>query len=554
MTHQLPDAVTVELDSAELGGPTTIGTLQRTRAAGGSILGFAYDEAWLASASAFAIDPLHGLYAGTQWPRDGQIDRILGDASTDRWGRTLMSRREAVSARREQRPRHILDEWDYLLGVSDVSRMGALRFRSPDGRWLDDGAVGVPPMARLPELSAAAQAIEQPRPGDPAEADNLAMLLAPGSSLGGARPKASFLAEDGSLWMAKFPSRNDSHDVAACEWALNELAAAAGIEVPEHRLLAFGRGHRTFAARRFDRGVATRRMYASAMTLLSRRDREPASYLDIALAIADHGERGSIDVQLASLFRRVVFNVLVSHRDDHPRNHGFLRTPLGWHLAPAFDLNPLPDKAEHELALDEAVHAGDIDLVIETAPFYRLTVAAANGDCWTRFAGRWPHGRPWLVPAILGSMRSRRSARRLAPELCPEHVSWVHVGAKCVPDLAPGRGVGGRHLPRVRPAEPAVRRGRLARLRRPQDRPHGGVRDPRPARLVRAGADDAVAPAVGLGVRADGAVRDQRRAAPGVRGRPPPVAGGRGDRRGRGADRHRGGCAHPVPSVLRQAA
>ncbi len=378
MTRELPDTVTVELDAADLGGPTTIGTLRRTRAVGGSLVGFAYDPAWLARGEAFVIDPLHGHYPGDQWPRDGQIDRIFSDAAPDRWGRTLMDRREAAMARDEQRPRRALGAWDYLLGVSDVSRMGALRFRSPDGRWLDDDQVGVPPTARLPELVAAARAIEHGPRGGRREAHHLALLLAPGSSLGGARPKASYLADDGSLWMAKFPSRNDSRDMAACEWALNELAARAGIDVPEHRLLAFGRGHRTFAARRFDRVAGTRRMYASAMTLLSRRDGEPASYLDIALAIADHGERGAIDAQLASLFRRVAFNVLAAHRDDHLRNHGFVRTPRGWWLAPAFDLNPTPDKAEHELALDDAVHAGDIDLVIETAPFYRLTAGAAH--------------------------------------------------------------------------------------------------------------------------------------------------------------------------------
>jgi Uncharacterized protein related to capsule biosynthesis enzymes len=377
-SHDLPDRVTVELDSAELGGPSTIGTLRRTRASGGSILAFAYDEAWIARKDAFVIDPIHGLYAGDQWPSGGDVDRVFTDAATDRWGRTLMDRQEAVSARTEKRPRRTLDEWEYLLGVSDVSRMGALRFRSPDGRYLDDDPVGVPPMARLPELVSAARELERPGRDGLKELRDLAILLAPGSSLGGARPKASFLAEDGSLWMAKFPSRNDSRDMAACEWVLNELAAAAGIEVPEHRLLELGCGHRTFAARRFDRVSNTRRMYASAMTMLSRRDRESASYLDIALAIADHGARAIIHEQLAAMFRRVVFNVLTAHRDDHLRNHGFLRTVEGWQLAPAFDLNPMPEKSEHELAIDDAIHDGDIDLVLETAPFYRLSPVSAE--------------------------------------------------------------------------------------------------------------------------------------------------------------------------------
>ena len=371
------DRVTVELDAAELGGPLDIGLLRRNRAAGGSIVGFAYSDEWLARRDAFPIDPLHGLYPGDQWPRDGQIDRIFADAATDRWGRTLLSRQEAHAARTEQRPRRTLDEWDYLLAISDVSRMGALRLRAPDGRYVED-ADGVPPMTKLPELVAAAREIERPSRDPRRQASSLALLLAPGSSLGGARPKASLREQDGSLWMAKFPSRTDTRDMAACEWVLNELAAAAGIEVPDHRLLEVGAGHHSFLARRFDRTENSRRMYASAMTLLSRRDREEASYLDIALAVADHGERGAIEDQLAALFRRVVFNVLTAHRDDHLRNHGFLRTRAGWRLAPAFDLNPMPDMPEHALAIDTADHLGDIDLVLRTAEFYRLSSAQAE--------------------------------------------------------------------------------------------------------------------------------------------------------------------------------
>ena len=343
-------------------------------------MAFAYDEAWVARGDAFVIDPTHGLYPGEQYPRQGSdIAPIFSDAAPDRWGRSLLERREALAARTEGRARRALGDWEFLLGVADVSRMGALRFRDDDGRYLDDTTPAIPPMARLRELEAAADEIEHPRRGRPSdEAALIALLVAPGSSLGGARPKATFLGEDGSPWIAKFPSRNDTRDMAACEWVLNELAAAAGITVPEHRLLALGTRHRTFAARRFDRTLDSRRLYASAMTMLSRRDREASSYLEIALAIADHGARGLLDIELARLFRRVAFNVLTAHRDDHLRNHGFLRTTSGWQLAPAFDLNPIPEKAEHELAIDEGVHAGDIELVIETAPFYRLAEGEAR--------------------------------------------------------------------------------------------------------------------------------------------------------------------------------
>ena len=375
MSRDLPSEVRVELDAAELGGQVRVGHLRRVPAASGAVVAFAYDEAWLARSESFVIDPAHGLYSGDQYPRAGDtIAAAFTDAAPDRWGRMLLERREAGRARDDGRTRRTLGEWEILLGVSDFSRMGALRFADAEGRYLDDEPPGVPPLAGLRELEAAARALEHPSRGDRSrETARLALLLAPGSSLGGARPKATFMDEEGALWIAKFPSRTDRHDVGACELVLNDLAARAGIEVPEHRLLALGEGHRTFAARRFDRLVGTRRLYVSAMTMTSRRDRDAATYLDIALAIADHGAPRWIRSDLAQLFRRAAFNVLASHRDDHLRNHGFLRTADGWRLAPAFDLNPVPGKPEHELSLDGAIHRGDLEVLRETAPFYRLS-------------------------------------------------------------------------------------------------------------------------------------------------------------------------------------
>lgn len=380
MSRELPAEVAVEVDAAELGGPVRVGTLRRVPSPSGAVVAFAYDEAWLARPDAFVLDPAHGLYAGDQYPRAGDaIAAAFTDAAPDRWGRMLLERREAARARDEGRNRRTLCEWEFLLGVNDLSRMGALRFVDADGRHLDDEPPGVPPMAGLRELEAAARELEHPsRGGWSREAERLALLLAPGSSLGGSRPKATFSGEDGALWIAKFPSRMDRHDVGACELVLNDLAARAGIKVPEHRLLALGDGHRTFAARRFDRVPGSRRLCASAMTMTSRRDRDAASYLDIALSIADHGAPGRIREDLAQLFRRAAFNVLASHRDDHLRNHGFLRTAEGWRLAPAFDLNPVPGKPEHELSLDGAIHRGDLEVLRETAPFYRLSGPEAD--------------------------------------------------------------------------------------------------------------------------------------------------------------------------------
>lgn len=381
MSRELPTEVAVELDAEELGGPVRLGRLRRVPSPSGAVVAFAYDEAWLARRDAFVIDPAHGPYPGDQYPRAGDgIAAVFTDSAPDRWGRMLLERQEAVRARDEGRRRRSLGEWEFLLGVSDFSRMGALRFVDGDGRNLDDQPPGVPPMTGLRELEAAARELEHPSRGARSlEAERLALLLAPGSSLGGARPKATFLGDDGALWMAKFPSRMDRHDVGACELVFNDLAARAGIAVPDHRLLALGAGHRTFVARRFDRAPGTRRLYASAMTMASRRDRDDAGYLDIALAIADHGAPGHIRADLAQLFRRAAFNVVASHRDDHLRNHGFLRTPEGWRLAPAFDLNPVPGKPEHELSLDGAIRRGDLAVLRQTAPFYRLSVSEAEG-------------------------------------------------------------------------------------------------------------------------------------------------------------------------------
>lgn len=380
MTADPPIEVNVHLDSVELGPRRIVGTLRRAGSGARSAIAFAYASDYLASAGAFAIDPSLRLYPGDQYVRDGALPGIFTDAAPDRWGRTLMERREALLARREARQVRTLDDWDFLLGVSDAVRMGSLRLQRPaDGRFLDDSPLDVPPLTRLRELEHAAKELERPSSGSTAEESHwLALLLAPGSSLGGARPKATVAEVDGSLWIAKFPSQADRHDVGAWEAVLATLAARAGIVVAEHRLIGLGGEHRTFAARRFDRTADGRRAYASAMTLAGKRDGEQASYLEIALAIADHVEPEAIESDLDQLFRRVAFNVLAANRDDHLRNHGFLRGWAGWRLAPAFDLNPTPRMAEHTLALDDILHIPDIELVRETAPFYRLSRVRAG--------------------------------------------------------------------------------------------------------------------------------------------------------------------------------
>ena len=271
--------------------------------------------------------------------------------------------------------------------------MGALRLAPPGSEgYVAGDALPIPPVARLRELEHWARELEVGLSDEMSEEDRwVAMLVAPGSSLGGARPKASFVDGD-DLWIAKFPSGEDRHDVGAWEYVLALLAEGTGIEVPETKLMPLGAAHRTFCAKRFDRRGAERRLYASAMTLAGRRDNENASYLDIARAIVERGDPEAIAVDLEQLFKRLVFNLLTGNRDDHLRNHGFLRTAGGWRLAPAFDVNPSPARQEHSLAIDGAVRVPDLELARSTARHYRLSKKRAEEliAAMSEAVGRWP--------------------------------------------------------------------------------------------------------------------------------------------------------------------
>lgn len=372
------DRVVVHLDAPEIGPRRAVGSLVCERSAAKSVISFGYEPEWVAEPDSFPIDPSLALYEGEQYLPT--LPGIFTDAAPDRWGRSLLERREALTARHKGRRPRQLDDWDFLVGVNDRTRMGALRLARPsDGAFLDAESLSVPPRTRLRELEYWARELEDGLPQATSKEDRwIEMLIAPGSSLGGARPKANFLADDGALWIAKFPSREDRHDVGGWEHAVSRLAAKAGIDVPDTRLLRLASAYGTFCARRFDRRGYARRLYASAMTLAGRHDNEDASYLDMAQAIVNLGDPAAIEDDLHQLFRRVVFNVLISNRDDHLRNHGFLRTDRGWRLAPAFDVNPSPQAREHSLALDDSIRIPDLDVVRGTAPLYRLSTAQAD--------------------------------------------------------------------------------------------------------------------------------------------------------------------------------
>lgn len=368
----------VLLDDASLViAPVRVGWLFRDTGRRGEVIRFEYDAAWLADARAFAIEPLLPLHAGPFHAQDSsQRPSVFQDCSPDRWGKLLMDRREAIEAREQGRPRRALRAWDYLVGVDDGTRMGALRLRDPeDGTYATTLQPSAPPVTSLRELEEAARLVER---GAGEQLDRqVRQLLVPGASLGGARPKASFVDEHDQLWLAKFPSSEDRIDVGLWEFIVHRLSIAAGIDMPDARLLPLSdRGH-TFAVRRFDRDGGGRRMYASAKTLLDM-DGDGASYLDLAMAVQDNAAAGSVEAGLAELFRRAVFNVLVGNRDDHLRNHGFLRAPTGWTLAPAFDVNPNPDKDVHVLALDGVDPTPDTSLLMAQHAYFRLDANTAQ--------------------------------------------------------------------------------------------------------------------------------------------------------------------------------
>lgn len=367
------------LDDPNFGPMAHIGTLSRS---GLDAVRFAYNPSWLANPAAFQLDPSLALSAGEFFPRDSNFGIFL-DSCPDRWGQVLMKRRELVLAREQGRTRRELRAWDFLLGVQDVTRMGALRFCDaavPQPReFLANEALGAPPVTLLAELQQVALELSRKKLDDlPLLKRWLEVLVAPGASLGGARPKANLAGDQQSLWIAKFPAADDDTDVALREKLVHDLARRCGIDVPASRIELIGAGYHTFLVQRFDRQAGRRRFFTSAMTLLGKTDKQEASYLELAEFIATHGCAGDIDRDLRELFRRVAFNVVVANRDDHLRNHGFLRTAGGWRLAPAFDMNPSTRRDSHVLTLDDVDPTPDLATVLGTAAFYRLTATQAE--------------------------------------------------------------------------------------------------------------------------------------------------------------------------------
>lgn len=372
------ERISVYADFDWIETPRRVGVLSYDSVRGNDTYGFEFDRKWLAEyGDVFLGDDLNN-YVGIQYTRPGQeIFSCFSDALPDRWGRTLLNRREQIAAVDEHRPVRRLSSFDYLIGIDDFSRMGGFRFAHDEGGAFinSEERLRVPPVSGVRELMHAAHEIELSEDKHILPSKKwIAQLLNPGTSLGGARPKASVLDEYGALTVAKFPSRKDDYDVAAWEHLCHLLARKAGIAVADTRIIP-GCEYHILLSRRFDRTTDGRRIhFASALTLLGLTDGDNAStgygYTDIADFIVSHG--CDVEKNLEELYRRVVFNIIIGNSDDHFRNHGFLLSRRGWSLSPAYDMNPT--LAEHQsLLINRTTNDADLDALLSSSDEYMIS-------------------------------------------------------------------------------------------------------------------------------------------------------------------------------------
>lgn len=364
-------------------GPQLMGNLFVDIVRGEEIFSFSYDNHWIAQGFAQNLDPDLQLYSGAQHLEPGKSNfGIFTDSCPDRWGRLLMQRREAIISKQEKRTAKKLYESDYLLGVYDANRMGALRFKLDlDGDFLNNKKeFATPPWARLRELEHASLKIEED--GDTTSEEYLKwlnMLITPGSSLGGARPKASIIDEEGDLWIAKFPSKYDDTNVGGWEMVAYQIARDAGVNMSLCKVQKLNSDNHTFLTKRFDRIHNRRIHFASAMTCLGRTDGTDhtagASYLDLAEFIIRNGS--NVNQDLEELWRRIVLNICISNVDDHLRNHGFILELKGWRLSPAYDINPNNDGNGLKLNISEHDNSQNIELALSVIEYFRISKSRA---------------------------------------------------------------------------------------------------------------------------------------------------------------------------------
>lgn len=393
-------------DDFSFDNPILLGKLYVDVIRGFESYSFEYDDEWLKRTKmSVSIDPDLLPYGGRQYPNGKSIFGVFADASPDRWGRVLMTKRERLLAEEESRKPHKLNNSDYLLGVYDETRMGGLRFKlQSDGPFLsDDKETAAPPWASLRTLEEASRQFENDE--NVLNEKWLNQLIRPGSSLGGARPKATVVDEKGQLWIAKFPSKNDDNNTGAWEKVVHDLARMCELNVPESKLETFSKLGSTFLVKRFDRIGNKRIHFASAMTLLGKADGANASdgtsYLDIASFIKSNGCNPKND--LIELWKRILFNMAVSNTDDHLRNHAFILTKNGWALSPLYDVNPVPYGDELSLNVNENDNRISIDLAIDTAQQFGIstndaeaiaaTILSTVMENWEKLASKYSISR-----------------------------------------------------------------------------------------------------------------------------------------------------------------
>ena len=380
-----------------LAKPTLVGELGYESLRGSDSYSFRYDADWLRKHGSLVLSADLNNYTGQQYTQpDRDIFGCFSDALPDRWGRLLLNRREQIQASEEKRPVRKLSSFDYLLGIDDFSRMGGFRFTTEkDGEFINsDTSLRVPPLTDIRALVAASMEIEKSEDLNRLPDKKLLLqLIHPGSSLGGARPKAGVMGSDGHLYVAKFPSRNDDYDVALWEHHSHLLAKAAGVIAAETSVIETGGKHHTLLSKRFDRNAeGRRRHFASAMTLLGLTDGCDAKtgngYLDIVDFILQNCR--DVEDNLRQLYRRVAFNIAISNSDDHFRNHGFLLTPRGWTLSPAYDMNPTLNGYQ-ALLINSSTNQADLSILLDSSEEYMISKAEAKQIISEVIAGvsRW---------------------------------------------------------------------------------------------------------------------------------------------------------------------
>jgi serine/threonine-protein kinase HipA len=339
---------------------------------------FEYDRSWLENPARFSLEPALNLGPGPfHTVGDAPMFGAIGDSAPDRWGRTLMRRMERRRAEREKQAPRTLQEMDYLLLVDDEARQGALRFAEQEGGPFvrEEGAKRIPPVIELPRLLSAAEHVMEETDTE----EDLRLLFAPGTSLGGARPKASVRDKGGHLAIAKFPRRDDEINTVAWEAVALALAKNSGIAVPTSRVEIVAKKP-VLLLRRFDRDGERRIPFLSAMSMLGARDNETRSYLEITDALRQHGAAPKVDME--ALWRRIVFNILISNTDDHLRNHGFLyEGQQGWRLSPAYDMNPVPVDIKPRIlstTINEDDGTASVALAMGVAGYFGLATTEAH--------------------------------------------------------------------------------------------------------------------------------------------------------------------------------